>query len=138
MRFRDIERLPSDNAIDSFGEAPAEQPRRPWLLVVASLMLVALVAVVWGKWAESRNEADQLRAEVKQVYREAETLRTQAVQAEQRAELAEQRVAALEQQARSLRAERGDLLQRMEAAGVEKPAPKTRAPKRPARRAPAP
>ena len=138
MRFHDIERIPADDAIDSLGEIPAERPRRPWLLVVASLMLVVLVAVVWGKWAESRNEADQLRAETKQVYREAEGLRTQAVQAEQRAALAEQRVAQLEQQMRSLRAERGDLLQRMEAAGVEKPAPKPRVPKRPVRRAPAP
>jgi Tfp pilus assembly protein PilO len=138
MRFRDIQRTPTDDAIESLGELPEERPRRPWLLVVASLMLVVLVAMVWGKWAESRNEADQLRAEIKQVYREAEELRTQAVQAEQRAGLAEQRVALLEQQMRSLRAERGDLLQRLEAAGVEKPAPKAGAPKRPARpRAPA-
>ena len=134
MRFREIEPIPTDDAIDSLGELPAERPRRPWLLVVASLMLVVLVAVVWGKWAESRNEADQLRAEIKQVYREAEGLRTQAVQAEQRAGL-------LEQQVRSLRAERTDLLQRLEAAGVEKPAPAPTAKaatKRPARpRAPA-
>jgi len=125
MRFRDIEPIPGDDAIDSLGELPAERPRRPWLLVVASLMLVVLVAVVWGKWSESRNEADQLRTELKQVYREAETLRTQAVQAEQR-------VGVLEQQVRSLRAERTELLQRMEAAGVEKPAATPKAPaKRP-------
>jgi len=115
MRFRDIEPISGDDTIDSLGEISAERPRRPWLLVVASLMLVVLVGVVWGKWSESRNEADQLRAELKQVYREAEGLRTQAVQAEQRVDL-------LEQQVRALRAERTDLLQRMEAAGVEKPA----------------
>lgn len=120
MRFRDMEPLPGDDAVDSFGEVPAERPRRPWLLMVASLMLVVLVAVVWGKWSESRIEADQLRAEVKQVYREAEALRTQAVQAEQR-------VALLDQQVRSLRAERTELLQRMESVGIQKPAPRAKA-----------
>jgi hypothetical protein len=120
MRFHGIEPIPGDSgAIGALGAAPAERPRRPWLLIAASLMLVALVAVVWGKWNESRVEADHLRAEIKQVYREAEALRTQAVQAEQRLGL-------LEQQLRSLRAERTDLLQRMEAAGVEKPPPKAK------------
>ena len=120
MRYRDIEPLSGDEAVESFGELPAERPRRPWLLMVASLMLVVLVAVVWGKWGESRTEADQLRAEVKQVYREAEGLRTRAVQAEQRAGL-------LDQQVRSLRAELTELLQRMESAGVEKPVAKAKA-----------
>ena len=133
MRFRESEPLTREDAIDTFGELPDERPRRPWLLMVASLMLVVLVAVVWGKWSESRTEADQLRAEVKQVYREAETLRTQAVQAEQR-------VALLDQQIRSLRAERTELLQRIESAGVEKPAavkPKAMPPaKRPVRALP--
>lgn len=94
-----------------------ERPRRPWLLIAAALLLVVLVAMVWAKWSESRNETAQLRAEVKEVYRETEALRTQAVQAEQR-------VGLLEQQLRSLRAERTDLLQRLEAAGVEKPPPR--------------
>ncbi len=134
MRFRESEpAMGDDDAIDAFGEQPVERPRRPWLLMVASLMLVVLVAVVWGKWSESRTEADQLRAEVKQVYREAEALRTQAVQAEQR-------VALLDQQIRALRTERTELLQRLESAGVEKPAaakPKPAPPaKRPVRRAP--
>jgi hypothetical protein len=120
MRYRDIEPLSGDEVVESFGELPAERPRRPWLLMVASLMLVVLVAVVWGKWGESRTEADQLRAEVKQVYREAEGLRTQAVQAEQRAGL-------LDQQVRSLRAELTELLQRMESAGVEMPVAKAKA-----------
>jgi len=130
MRFRESEPLTGD---DAFDEQPAERPRRPWLLMLASLMLVVLVAVVWGKWSESRTEADQLRAEVKQVYREAETLRTQAVQAEQR-------LALLDQQVRALRAERTEWLQRMESAGAEKPVaakPKPAPPaKRPVRPAP--
>ena len=127
--------MPGDEAVESFGGLSAERPRRPWLLVVASLMLVVLVAVVWGKWSESRIESDQLRAEVKQVYREAETLRTQAVQAEHRA-------AVLDQQVRSLRAERTELLPRLDSAGVEKPAaqaPKAKAAaKRPVRRGASP
>ena len=126
MRFRDIEPLSGDEAVESLGELSAERSRRPWLLMVASLMLVVLVVVVWGKWTESRTEADQLRAEVKQVYREAEGLRTQAVQAEQRAAL-------LDEQVRALRGERTELLQRMGSAGLEKPASKA-TPATPAKR----
>jgi hypothetical protein len=59
--------------------------RRPWLLIAASLLLAVLSAVLWGKWAESRDRAAQLQAELKQVYIEAEALRTQAARAEQRA-----------------------------------------------------
>ena len=108
----------------------AEPPRRPWLLIAAALLLVVLVAVVWAKWNESKNENEQLRAEVKDVYREAETLRSQAVQAEER-------VRVLEQQVRSLRAEREELLQRLAAAGGEPPAPPVKAQAKRARSRPA-
>ena len=104
--------------------------RRPWYLIIASLMLVALVVVVWAKWSESRNEAQLLRAEVKQVYVEAETLRTQANQAQQR-------VALLEQQVRALLAERTEILKKLEDAGIEPP-PRKAAVKRPVRKRPAP
>jgi len=134
MRFRETEPRPTDpDALDVMDdELPVERPRRPWPLIAASLLLVVLVAVLWAKWSDSRTEADQLRAEVKQVYREAETLRTQAAQAEQRLALSDQ-------QMRSLRAERADLLQRLEAAGGEKPPAKAKPVAKPARkRAPRP
>jgi hypothetical protein len=72
------------------------RPRRPWFLIVASLLLVVLVAVLWAKWSESRTEIDRLRAELKVVYMEAEAIRTQAA-------LAQQRVGVLEKQLRGNR-----------------------------------
>jgi F0F1-type ATP synthase membrane subunit b/b' len=108
----------------------AEPPRRPWLLIAASLLLVVLVGVVWAKWNESKNENAQLRAEVKDVYREAETLRSQAVAAEERVRL-------LEREVRSLRAEREELLQRLAAASGEPPAPPVKAQAKRARSRPA-
>ena len=76
------------------------RPRRPWTLIVASLLLAFLSAVLWTKWSETRARAERLQQEVKQVYGEAESLRTQAA-------MAQQRVALLEQQVRALTAERG-------------------------------
>jgi hypothetical protein len=58
--------------------------RRPWLLIVASLLLAVLAAVLWAKWADSRIRAERLQAEVKAVYAEAEVLRTEAARAQQR------------------------------------------------------
>jgi len=63
----------------------AARPRRPWFLMAASLLLVVLSVVLWGKWRESRDRADRLQAELKDVYAEAESLRTQAARANQRA-----------------------------------------------------
>lgn len=71
------------------------RPRRPWLLIVAALLLAVLSAVLWAKWADSRIRAERLQAELKQVYGEAEALRTQANRAQQR-------VSQLEQQLREL------------------------------------
>jgi len=62
----------------------ASRPRRPWLLIVASLLLAILSIVLWAKWEESRVLSERLQAEIKQVYAEAEALRTQAARAQQR------------------------------------------------------
>jgi hypothetical protein len=122
----------TDFAEDEYRGYESERPKRPWVLIVAALLLVVLVVAVWAKWSESRTESQQLRAELKAVYIEAETLRTQANQAQQQ-------VGLLEQQVRSLTAERTEILRRLEAAGGEQPTPvKPKATKSPARKRPAP
>lgn len=62
----------------------SSRPRRPWLLIVAALLLAVLSTVLWAKWEESRVRAERLQAEIKQVYAETEALRTQAARAQQR------------------------------------------------------
>jgi cell division protein FtsB len=62
----------------------SSRPRRPWLLIVAALLLAVLSTVLWVKWEESRVQAERLQAEIKQVYAETEALRTQATRAQQR------------------------------------------------------
>ena len=70
-------------------------PRRPWLLLVAALLLTVLSAVLWAKWSESRARADRLQAELRDVYHEAESLRTQATRAQERVQQLEQRLRTL-------------------------------------------
>ena len=65
-------------------ELHEERPARPWLLIVAALLFALLSAILWAKWRDSRDRADQLQAEIKQAYVEAEVLRTKAAAAEQR------------------------------------------------------
>jgi cell division protein FtsB len=62
----------------------SSRSRRPWLLIVAALLLAVLSTVLWAKWEESRVRAERLQAEIKQVYAETEALRTQAARAQQR------------------------------------------------------
>ena len=62
----------------------SSRPGRPWLLIVAALLLAVLSAVLWVKWEESRVRAERLQVEITQVYAEAEALRTQAARAQQR------------------------------------------------------
>jgi len=70
------------------------RPRRPWMLIGACLLLVALTVTLWGKWVENRERADRLAAELKKVYSEAEKLRTEAT-------VAKQRITQLERQLRA-------------------------------------
>jgi type VI protein secretion system component VasK len=62
----------------------SSRSRRPWLLIVAALLLAVLSTVLWAKWEESRVRAERLQAEIKQVYSEAEALRTEAARLQQR------------------------------------------------------
>lgn len=71
------------------------RPRRPWLLVIASLLLAGLAAWTGFQWRQGTHREVELRAELKQVYVEAEQLRAQAVQAQQRVSLLEKQVMAL-------------------------------------------
>ncbi len=80
--------------------ALASRRRRPWLLIAAALLLAVLSAILWAKWRDSRTRAEQLQAELKQVYAEAEALRTQATRAEQR-------IAQLERDLRALSTQTG-------------------------------
>jgi cell division protein FtsB len=77
------------------------EPRRsrPWLLIVAALLFALLSAILWAKWRDSRQRADQLQAEIKQAYAETEALRMKAT-------LAEQRIAQLEREVKAASASR--------------------------------
>lgn len=90
---------------------PEPRSGRPWLLIAAALLLAVLSATLLAKWRESRTRADELQAELKQVYAEAESLRTRATQAEQR-------IAELERDVRTLSARR---------AGAKEPRPAAKA-----------
>ena len=65
-------------------EPPEPRPRRSWPLVTAALFFAALSVILAVKWSGSNARAEQLQAELRQVYAEAESLRTRATHAEQR------------------------------------------------------
>jgi hypothetical protein len=94
------------------------RPRRPWLLIVASLLFAALAAWTGVQWKQGADRETKLRAELKQVYLEAENLRTVATQWQARAIL-------LRQQAAALTVERDGLAKRLGSAEAELAALKT-------------
>ena len=71
------------------------KPRRPWLLIIASLLLAGLATWTGFQWKKGAEQEMKLKAEVKQVYLEAEQLRAQAAQAQQRVSLMEKQVMTL-------------------------------------------
>lgn len=71
------------------------QPRRPWLLIIASLLLAGLATWSGFQWKKGADQEMKLKAEVKQAYVEGEQLRGQAAQAQQRVSLLEKQVMAL-------------------------------------------
>jgi uncharacterized protein HemX len=94
-------------------------PRRPWLLIVASLLLAAIAVWTGFQWKQGKDQEVKLRAEVKQVYLEAEQLRALASQSQQRVSL-------LEKQVMALSAEREATTKRLEELEAELSAAKAR------------
>lgn len=101
---------------EAMDDAP---PRRPWALVIASLLLAVIAAWTGVQWKQARDQEGKLRAELKQVYLEAEQLRAQAAQSQQRVSL-------LEKQVMALSAEREATTKRLEELEAELSAAKAR------------
>ncbi len=101
-------------ATDDYG-----RPRRPWLLIIASLLLAAIAAWTGAQWKQAKDQEGKLRAELRQVYLEAEQLRAQASQSQQRVSL-------LEKQVMALSAEREGTTKRLEELEAELSAAKAR------------
>ena len=95
------------------------RPRRPWLLIIASLLLAVIAAWTGVQWKQARDAEVKLRAEMKQVYLEAEQLRALAAQSQQRVSL-------LEKQVMALSAEREATTKRLEELEAELSAAKAR------------
>jgi septal ring factor EnvC (AmiA/AmiB activator) len=71
-------------------------PRRPWPLIVASVVLAsALGYVVLGGWVPSRQRLTDLETEIQDVYRNEATLQTRLVRSMERIALLERRVTAV-------------------------------------------
>jgi septal ring factor EnvC (AmiA/AmiB activator) len=96
-----------------------ERPRRPWFLIIASLIFAVIAAWTGVQWKQARDAEGKLRAEMKQVYLEAEQLRAQAAQSQQRVSL-------LEKQVMALSAEREATTKRLEELEAELSAAKAR------------
>lgn len=92
-RERDLGKEPGRRIRDELDEGA--HPRRPWLLIIASLLLAGLSTWTGFQWKRGAEQEVKLRAELKQVYLEAEQLRTQAAQSQQRVSLLEKQVMTL-------------------------------------------
>lgn len=114
---RETAREPGRRIRENVGEDV--RPRRPWLLIVASLLLAGLAGWTGVQWKQGADRESKLRAELKQVYLEAEQLRAQALQAQQRVSL-------LEKQVMALSAEREGTTKRLEELEAELSAAKAR------------
>ena len=116
----------------------ADRRRRPWALIIASLLLALIAAWTSVQWKQARDQEAKLRAEMKQVYLEAEQLRALAAQSQQRVSLLEKQVMALsaEREATTKRLE--ELEAELSAAkarlGGKKPAPAPAKPATPPKR----
>ncbi|MBI4588061.1 MAG: hypothetical protein HY725_04440 [Candidatus Rokubacteria bacterium] len=116
-RQGEIVKEPGRRIREDWGEEV--RPSRPWLLIIASLLLAGLAAWTGVQWKQEVERETKLRAELKQVYLEAEQLRAQAAQAEQR-------VAFLEKQVMALSTERQATTKRLEELEAELSAAKAR------------
>jgi hypothetical protein len=123
MKFRRLPDVDDDRDDDDIVRRDA--PRRPWALIVGSLLLAVLVVVLWFRWTETRMQTTKLRAELKDVYAEAEKYRLEVAQGQQR-------LSVLEGQVASMRAERDEAVSRLAASSSPKAKP-TPPPTRPRR-----
>jgi septal ring factor EnvC (AmiA/AmiB activator) len=75
---------------------PAPPARRPWLLIIAALVMALLLAyVLLGAYLPAKQRMTGLEAEIKQVYQKEVELQTQLAQSLQRIAFLEQRITAL-------------------------------------------
>lgn len=70
-------------------------PGRPWMLIVASVLLALLAAWTGVQYKRSADRERRLQVELRQTYQEAETLRSVATQWRDRATLLQQQTSAL-------------------------------------------
>ena len=87
-------------ATDAYG-----RPRRPWLLIIASLLLAAIAAWTGAQWKQAKDQDGKLRAQASQ---------------------SQQRVSLLEKQVMALSAEREATTKRLEELEAELSAAKAR------------
>jgi septal ring factor EnvC (AmiA/AmiB activator) len=109
-----------------------EPSRRPWLLIIASLLFAVLSTWTGFQWKRGAEQETKLRAELKQVYLEAEQIRAQAAQSQQRVSLLEKQVMTLsaEREATTKRIEELEAELAKARPGKKPPAKPASAPKR--------
>lgn len=101
------------------GRSAAPAPGRPWVLIIASLLLAALAAWMGVQYKRSLEREQRLRTELRQVYLEAGNLRSEIIRWRERAMF-------LQQQASALTVERDGLAEQLGALEAELAALKAR------------